>query len=709
MGHRVNKIVDVYRQLSRFPEPVSAWISNLSNKTKIILNTQWSQSDLERKEKVKFSRDYLLSGQPGNINLDFRSPNREISNELWNEESPSGSQRAVVKKVTKKDEDKYFIEIWEGTHKSQCIDVLAQSKHGKIYENDDQFGSFVWSYSEKSLLYIAEKKLPKSVSYFEREKKDQNKEEEISQGSEHFYKEDWGEQLTSKHLSVICVLDLESGDIQVLSDVPDHLFLGQACWAPSDSGVLFVGWDINPYRAGLIYCPIRKSSVYYLDFKSSVLKTVSEDGRSCRSIRVSPDQSKLVYLDNDIGGPHMQGSRLMMYDWGTGDLNVVSDTVAAPAADEFPGLCLLGLPKRCWSEDSSRLVTSSVWRSSVVGLVFNVKEKRMARITPGNKSYGVMDVNQDKIVFCCSAPNQPHYMAVADLPSWGSEAELTPIDGQPTPLTDSKYEVLTFIPTDDRIHQKFGKMDYEAILMMPKAEKEKPPLIVFPHGGPHTLFPTSYFRYAAGFSACGFAVLMVNYRGSFGFGENNLRSLPGLIGDQDVKDVHAAAEIVVQSGRVDGSKVAVFGGSHGGFLTTHLIGQYPDFYKVGSCRNPVTNLTNMIGVTDIPDWVMVECGLPFDHTIIPDGEQLSQMFVRSPIAHVDQVKAPLQIMLGLDDRRVPPKQGEQFYRALRSRNVPARLVTYEGNSHPIITAEADADAFVNIVSWFDTHLGLQFT
>lgn len=173
-----------------------------------------------------------------------------------------------------------------------------------------------------------------------------------------------------------------------------------------------------------------------------------------------------------------------------------------------------------------------------------------------------------------------------------------------------------------------------------------------------------------------------------------------------MKDCQAAAEYVIKTGKVDSSRVAVFGGSHGGFLTTHLIGQYPDFYKAATCRNPVTNLTNMVGVTDIPDWSYVEAGVEFDHTGIPDSELLSKMLQCSPVHYIDKVKTPLQIMLGMDDRRVPPKQGEQFYKALLFRNVPARLVCYQGNSHPIIKPESQADAFVNVLEWYTTHMDL---
>jgi hypothetical protein len=238
------------------------------------------------------------------------------------------------------------------------------------------------------------------------------------------------------------------------------------------------------------------------------------------------------------------------------------------------------------------------------------------------------------------------------------------------------------------------------------------PIVLVPHGGPHSVMPTVY-SHAYAFLALqlGAAVMHVNYRGSPGFGQEGVLSLPGHIGTHDVADClqaleHAKTLWVMPGGRggggggggggeggrggellcqqsegavplVDSSRVCVVGGSHGGFLTGHLIGQQPDMFRAAAMRNPVTNIPAMYSVSDIPDWCYVETyggkkKYDFSTYNALSEEDLVAMRRVSPVHYVERVKTPTLICLGSMDRRVPPSQGIEYYHLLRAQGVPTR-------------------------------------
>jgi acetyl esterase/lipase len=130
-----------------------------------------------------------------------------------------------------------------------------------------------------------------------------------------------------------------------------------------------------------------------------------------------------------------------------------------------------------------------------------------------------------------------------------------------------------------------------------------PPLIVVPHGGLHSASVTNYLpSYAFLCGHGGYAVLLVNYRGSTGFGQASLASVPKQIGRLDLEGLIAVTKSLCSSGLVDSQRVGISGGSNGGFLNAHATGQYPDLFAAAVMHNPVVNLASMVTGTDIPDW-----------------------------------------------------------------------------------------------------------
>ncbi|XP_067448493.1 acylamino-acid-releasing enzyme isoform X1 [Thunnus thynnus] len=718
------EIARLYREHSLFPSlsradvgPVitSQYGGKYSN-----IYTEWSQRDLERNESVKFCRQYIVFHDDKSVVFSGASGNcTEIKGELLSKDAPSGEMKAVVRECSVKGEDKQFLEIWSKNIKMKSINLTALKKHGKVYE-DEQFGCLVWSQSETHLLYVAERKRPTAESFFQTESPELSSigddeetmrvdKKEAVKGEQFVFYEDWGETLVSKSCPVLCVLDIESGNVSVLEGVPENISPGQAFWAPGDTGVVFVGWWHEPFRLGLKYCPNRRSSLFYVDLTGGKCEQLSSDTSAVYSPRLSPDQCRIVYLECSVYGPHMQCSRLCMYDWYTKKTSVVVDVVKRPGEDGFTGIYSSQLSPHCWSADSQRLIIACPQRSRKDLLMVDISTGSVTSLTSKSDigNWCLLNIERDLMVVSCSSPNCPPSLRVGFLPARDSQEEVVwvTLENAQT-LPDIDWQILTFTPPPDEDNSQYPGLDFEALLIKPKEVTDgvKLPLIVTPHGGPHSVIVADWILSSAVLCKMGFGILLVNYRGSIGFGQDNVLSLPGNVGTQDVKDVQFAVESVLKGGQFDTQKVAVVGGSHGGFLACHLIGQYPGFYKACVGRNPVINLASMIGSTDIPDWCMVEAGYNYSTDCLPDPAVWEKMLNKSPIKHVTKVQTPVLLTLGEDDKRVPSKQGIEYYRALKAKQVPVRLLWYPGNNHSLSKVDAESDGFMNIALWVTQHL-----
>lgn len=474
------------------------------------------------------------------------------------------------------------------------------------------------------------------------------------------------------------------------------------------SKVGFIAYDEEPKRLGLIYCPIRRSFLYTYDIKSSELKMIhGSEPTAIRSVRPSTDGCKLVFLENSILGPHLKASKLMFIRDLKSNGNAVE--IVGTSISGIPGLDALyiqdSLPTNCWASNNQHVVFSSMSYNNRLILVVDTVSCTIAKVSPPiHSGASVLDVHNNFVVLSTSSTCiEPTVMVGYLNPEAPNLSTWVPV-GADLKMDDSiSYSI-------DTIPSEVDQTPIYSIFCSPPSLNSSPgPCVVLPHGGPHSCFVDGYINTVVLLIKLGFKCMLINYRGSAGFSEPYLDSLPGFVGDKDVKDVISAINHYVSNKLVDKDQLVLWGGSHGGFLVTHLSGQCSSMFDFKSCicRNPVTDLVGMLEQTDIPDWIFTEGLEPgkssYDFTKPAlDPEATQKLLKMSPIYFVDQVKTPTLMMLGKKDRRVPLSQGLKWYKCLKASQVPTKCILYD-DKHDLYKVDVDADAFVNIMIWILTH------
>lgn len=209
---------------------------------------------------------------------------------------------------------------------------------------------------------------------------------------------------------------------------------------------------------------------------------------------------------------------------------------------------------------------------------------------------------------------------------------------------------------------------------------EKPPLLVMSHGGPTSAASASLKYGIQYWTSRGIAVLDVNYGGGSGYGRAYRERLNGQWGIVDVDDCVNGARYLVERGEVDGNRLAIRGGSAGGYTTLCAL-TFRDIFKAGASHYGISDLEALAKDTHKFE------SRYLDRLIGPYPERRDLYIERSPIHFTDRLSCPMILFQGLEDKVVPPNQAEKMVEAVRAKKLPVAYLTFEGEQHGFRKAE----------------------
>lgn len=294
-------------------------------------------------------------------------------------------------------------------------------------------------------------------------------------------------------------------------------------------------------------------------------------------------------------------------------------------------------------------------------------EVRVEPLTDVRESVVPLGIDGGRLLALRTSHTKPADLVVVDVMS-GQLQGVTALTGNW--LNDLPFDVhhLTYPTTD-------GHAEIEGWYLAPRDGTAPYPTVLHIHGGPFAAHGEVFNVDNLLLTAAGYGVLMVNFRGSSGYGDAHADMLAGDWGRFELADVLQAVDVAVEQGLADSSRVASFGLSSGGWLTAWLL-THSDRFRAGIAECLVSDWTGMLG-SDLSALVAASMDSSPGH-----GPDSMAPFVRvSPATHAARCSAPLLILEHEDDLRCPASQGDLLYNALKMAGKVTEMVRLPGVPH----------------------------
>lgn len=338
-----------------------------------------------------------------------------------------------------------------------------------------------------------------------------------------------------------------------------------------------------------------------------------------------------------------------------------------------------------------------VWRLARLDLQTNTLQDLEQPYT----TLGDIHASGDTAYFLGGSPTEPGSLVRLDLETSTVDVlrHATEIDTTLRPYF-SVPETVAYPSADGQTAYAFFYPPHNPDFVAP--EGELPPLLVKCHGGPTGATSNTLSLGNQYWTSRGWAVLDVNYGGSTGYGRAYRDRLLGKWGIVDVDDCAEGAQAMARAGKVDGHRMAITGGSAGGYTTLAALA-FRNVFQAGASHFGVSDLEALARDTHKFE------SRYLDSLVGPYPEAKAIYEERSPLRHADQVKAPMAFFQGAEDRVVPPNQTEMMVDALRANGVPVAYLLFEGEQHGFrrainIQRALDGELFFYSVVLLDTGL-----
>ncbi len=476
------------------------------------------------------------------------------------------------------------------------------------------------------------------------------------------------------------VLPAEGGAPRQLTEGSyDHS--GRIAWSPDSTQIYF-----SANRGEDRFLNVLNSDLFRLDIASGDLTQLTDRQGADYSVAVSPDGSRIAWLGFDDRGlsHHRQGLYVMDADGGNRRelLAELDRSIANPQ----------------WSEDGS-------------AIYFQYDDRGETYLARTNLDAGVELLVRGLGGMSLGRPYSGAAYAVGGgryaftSGSTASPAELSTgrdLDGtrQLTTLNANGLGERQLATVEE--HWLRSSADGESIqawVALPPGfdRSKKYPLILEIHGGPHTNYGPRFSAEVQLYAAAGYVVLYVNPRGSTSYGEDFANLIHHNYPNEDYDDLMSAVDAVIAEGYVDPDQLYVTGGSGGGVLTAWIVGRTQRF-RAAVVAKPVINWTSFSLTADNAPY--------FTRYWFPamPWEEPMHYWERSPLSLVGNVETPTMLLSGEADLRTPISEAEQYYQALKLRDVPTAMVRIPGAYHSIAKRPSQLIAKVTaILEWFERH------